>query len=154
MGQLDGMALQRLAPNTHLREIATIVRDHPSGEVLNHTSANAGAALRAEEVDASAVESPETAPQQVADFQGPLGQVVRTHHSLAAQLNQAMQALDRADQNCATAATTSAQHFAQQQAALAAAKAEAATLRESLERQLATVYVRAADAEAAAERLT
>jgi chromosome segregation ATPase len=155
MGQVDGVTRPRLAPNEHLREVATIVSDRPSGDVLSHTSATADVAVqRAEELGSSSAASRDTAPQQAADFQGRLGQVVRTHHTLAAQLNQAMQALDRADQNCATAATTSAQHFAQQQAALAAAKAEAATLRESLERQLATVYVRAADSEAAAERLS
>jgi trimeric autotransporter adhesin len=155
MGQVDGVTRPRLAPNEHLREVATIVSDRPGAEVLNHPSANPDAAVqRAEELGSSAGASSDKAAQQDTDFQGRLGQVVRNHHTLASQLNQAMQALDRADQNCATAATTSAQHFAQQQAALAAAKAEAATLRESLERQLATVYVRAADAEAAAERLT
>ena len=155
MGQVDGVTRPRLAPNEYPLEIATIVSDRPSGEVLSHTSANGDVAVqRAEELGSSAPASSDKAAQQASDFQGRLGQVVRTHHTLAAQLNQAMQALDRAEQNSAAAATTSAQHFAQQHAALAAAKAEAATLRESLEWQLATVYVRAVDAEAAAERLS
>jgi len=155
MGQVDGVTRPRVAQNEQLREVATIVGDRPGAEALNPPSADADtAAPRVEELRSTAPPSSETAAAPVPDFQGPLGQVVRTHHNLAEQLNQAMQALDKADQNCATAATTSAQHFVQQQAALAAAKAEAATLREALQRQLATVYVRAADAEAAAERLT
>ena len=93
------------------------------------------------------------ASEPASDFQGRVAQVVRAHDTLTAQLNQAAQALERAQQNYAAAATRAAQHLTQQETELAAAKAEAATLRESLERQLANATARAADADAAAERL-
>lgn len=149
----DGVTRPRLAANEHLREIVTIAGDRSEGPLSDALADADVIARRAEESRSLAAAPDETTARQPSDFQG-LEQVVRTHHTLAAQLNQAVQALDRAEQNCAAAATTSAQHFTQQQAELATAKAEAATLRESLERQLATIYVRAADAEAAAERLT
>ena len=88
------------------------------------------------------------------DFQSRLAQVLRSRDAVVAQLNQAVQVLDRAEQNRAAAATTAAQHLAQQEAALALAQAEAATLRESLERQLANAHDRAVEAAAATERLT
>ena len=109
---------------------------------------------RAEQLRSSAAASCDTAAQQASDFEGCLAQVVRSHDTLVAQLNQAVQALDRAKQNFAAAATTAAQHLVQQEAELAAAKAEAASLRESLERQLANANDRAAETYGAAERLT
>src|SRR5690348_12485562 len=76
MGQVDGVTRPRLAPNEHLREVATIVSDRPSGEVLSHTSANADVAVqRAEELRSSAGASSDTAAPQASDFQGRLGQV-------------------------------------------------------------------------------
>src|SRR5262245_43737616 len=93
------------------------------------------------------------ATQQASDFQGRFAQIVRSHDTLAAQLKQAVQALESAEQNFAAAATTAEQHLANQEAELAAAKVEAATLRESLERQIADANARVANAEAAAERL-
>ena len=132
MGQLDGVTRQRLAANEHLREVdtrlqVTVANERQSGEVLSHTLANADVAVqRAEELRSSAAASNEMAAQQTHDFNGRFGQVVRTHYTLAAQLNQAVQALEGAEQNCAAAATTAAQHLAQQEAELAAAKAEAA----------------------------
>src|SRR5262245_12479735 len=140
MRQPDGVTRQRLAANEHLREVATLTNERP-GEVLNLTSANADVAQR----DATA--------QQASDLKGRLAQVGRAHHPIASQLNVAAQAPASTEPNSTAGATTSAQHFAQQQAELAAVKTEVATLRESLDRQLANAYVRAADAEAAAERL-
>jgi len=130
------------AANEHLRDIetrlqATVVNKRPNGEVPSQTTADAGVAV-----------------PQVSDFQDSLAQVVRSRDTLVAQLNQVVQALDRAEQDRAADATAAAQRLAQQEAELAAAKAEAATLSESLKRQLANAYDREADAKEAAERLT
>ncbi len=119
MRQLDWVTPQQLAANEHLREIdthlpATIANERPSGEVLSQTSAIADVAVqRAEELRSSAAASNEMTAQQTIDFNGRFGQVVRTHYTIAAQLNQAVQGLLKGrEQNCAAAATTTAQYLA------------------------------------------
>ena len=92
---------------------------------------------RAEQLPPAAAASSDETAQQACDFKSRLGEVISSHDTLAAHLKQAVQALERAEQNCGAAAITAAQHLAQQDAEFAAAKAKAATLRESLERQLA-----------------
>src|SRR5262245_57638085 len=131
------------AANEQLRETdpclqAVIADECPSVEVLSQSFPNADDAVqRAEQLRPSAADSSDETAQQGCGFKSRLGEVVSSHDALAAHLNQAVQALQRAEQNCAAAATTAAQHLAQQDAEFAAAKAEADTLRESLERQLA-----------------
>ena len=104
MRQLDWVTPQQLAANEHLREIdthlpATIANERPSGEVLSQTLAIADVAVqRAEELRSSAAASNEMTAQQTIDFNGRFGQVVRTHYTIAAQLNQAVQALEGAGQ--------------------------------------------------------
>ena len=119
MRQLDWVTPQQLAANEHLREIDTrlpaTTANEPGGEVLSHTLAKADVGLqRAEELRSSAAASNEMAAQPTLDFNGRFGHVVRTHYTLASQLNQAVQALEGAEQNCAAAATSAAQYLAQQ----------------------------------------
>jgi hypothetical protein len=144
MRQLDGVPGQRLEDEARDAQAA-------SPETPRHLDALSAANERLPEIDTRSQAT--TANEEASDLQDCLAQVVRSRNILVEQLNQAVQALDRAEQNRAAAATTAAHHRAQQEAELAAAKAEAATVRESLERQLANAYDRAADANAAAERL-